>query len=723
MSRIIIIANRLPISISEKDGELIVKQSTGGLATGLKSLNTSSEIIWVGWPGINTEDEKLKSKIRHALKKLNMFPVFIPKNKFKKYYEGFSNEALWPLFHYFQQYTIYKTSYWEAYKEVNNIFVNELMKVAKTNDTFWVHDYHLMLIPKLIRSRFKRASIGFFLHIPFPSYELFRTLPWRNEILEGVLGADLIGFHTYDYVRHFLSAASRITQLGHQFLGRLTYNERIIDVGTFPMGIDYDKYANAVNTDKTQLEIERYKNTIGDVKIILAIDRLDYSKALVKRLKAFEVFLETYPKYKGKVSMLIILVPSRATVPQYKSLKDGIDLTVGKINGKYGTSTWQPIHYYYRAFKFERLIAYYHIAPIALVMPYRDGMNLVSKEYIATKTEGKGVLILSEMAGSAKELTDALQVNPNSIADIVDNIHKALNMPEEEQIIRNRRMQKILKRNNVNTWAKNFLDSMQQVRKDSALLYKKHFNISTEKELLENYEKAKNRLIFLDYDGTLTGFKADPLKAVPDKKLFKLLNNLTENKNNTVVIISGRDKNTLEEWFGNMNINLVGEHGVWSKKLGGKWVQMRNIEDKWKNGIRTFLQKIVDRTPGSFIEEKSYSIAWHYRNLDPGLADIRKTELTEKLNIKISGLNLQLMEGNKVLEIKNDKINKGVAAKKWLKQKKWDFIMAVGDDHTDEDTFKVLPKTAYSLKVGFEGTHAKYNIDGIEDVRTLLEKL
>ncbi len=723
MSRILIIANRLPISISEKDGELVIKQSTGGLATGLKSLNTSSEIIWIGWPGINTEDEKLKSKIRRELKKLNMFPVFIPKSKFKKYYEGFSNEALWPLFHYFQQYTIYKTSYWEAYKEVNSIFVNEVMKVAKTNDTFWVHDYHLMLIPKLIRNRFKRASIGFFLHIPFPSYELFRTLPWRNEILEGVLGADLIGFHTYDYVRHFLSAASRIKQLDHPFLGRLTYNERIIDVDTFPMGIDYDKYANAVKLEKTQLEIERYKKTIGDVKIMLAIDRLDYSKALVKRLKAFEVFLENYPKYKGKVSMLIILVPSRSTVPQYKALKDGIDLTVGKINGKYGTSTWQPIHYYYRAFKFERLIAYYHIAPIALVMPYRDGMNLVSKEYIATKTEGKGVLILSEMAGSAKELTDALQVNPNSIPDIVHNIHKALNMPEEEQIIRNKRMQGILKRNNVNTWAKNFLGRMQQVRKDSELLYRKHFNISRENELLESYKKGKKRLIFLDYDGTLTGFKIDPLKAVPDKKLFKLLNNLSENKSNTVVLISGRDKNTLEEWFGNMNINLVGEHGVWSKKHGAEWVQMKSIDDKWKNGIRTFLQKIVDRTPGSFIEEKSYSIAWHYRNLDPGLADIRKTELTEKLNIKISGLNLQLMEGNKVLEIKNDKINKGLAAKKWLRQEKWDFIMAVGDDHTDEDTFKVLPKIAYSLKVGFAVTNAKYNIDGIEDVRALLGKL
>ncbi len=724
MSRIIIIANRLPVSITEIDGEITLKPSAGGLATGLKSLNTNKEIVWLGWPGIITEDIALQKKIKEALKDLGMIPVFISQDKYDKFYKGFSNETLWPLFHYFQQYTQYITSYWLTYKEVNQIFADNLFKIAQEDDTYWVQDYHLMLIPKLIREKFRKACIGFFLHIPFPSYELFRTLPWRNELLEGVLGADLIGFHTYDYVRHFLSAVSRILNLTHHFLGRITLNERVVDVDSFPMGIDYDKFLNAVDEPETQLEIERYKKTLNDdEKIILAIDRLDYSKALPKRLKAFDRFLEWYPEYKRKVTLVIILVPSRSSVPQYQSLKDEIDLAVGKINGKWGTSNWQPIHYYYRSFRFSRLIAWYHISPIALVTPYRDGMNLVSKEYIATKTDGKGVLILSEMAGSAKELTSALQVNPNSTADIIKALHKAINMPEEEQITRNRRMQKTIQRNNINKWADNFLTRLQDLRKDSDKLYEKHFNETIETQLIKDYEQTKQRLLLLDYDGTLVGFKNDPQKAKPSEALINNLIKLSEDKSNTIVIISGRDKETLGNWFSELPLHLVAEHGAWHKEIGHDWHQIAALSSKWKNNIKSFLETIVDRTPGSFIEEKSYSIAWHYRKLDPGLAEIRKHELTEKLNMKISGLNLQLMEGNKVLEVKDNLINKGIATKRWLSKSDYDFIMAIGDDYTDEDTFKALPKSAYTLKVGFVATAAKYNIDGVDDVADLLTKL
>ena len=724
MSRIIIISNRLPVSIIESDGDINLKPSAGGLATGLKSLNTEKEIIWLGWPGIITSDTSLQSQITDKLKALGMYPVFLSQEKYDKYYKGFSNETLWPLFHYFQQYTMYMTSYWLAYKEVNMIFAEKLFKIAEPDDIFWVQDYHLMLVPRLIREKYRKASIGFFLHIPFPSYELFRTLPWRSEILEGVLGADLVGFHTYDYVRHFLSAVSRILDLNHHFLGRVTLHDRIVDVDSMPMGIDYDKFERAVYDSETQKEIARYKKTISkDEKVILAIDRLDYSKALPKRLKAFDRFLEWYPEYKRKVTLVIILVPSRSTVPQYQSLKDEIDLAVGKINGKWGTSNWTPIHYYYRSFRFSRLVAWYHISPIALVTPYRDGMNLVSKEYIATKTDGKGVLILSEMAGSAKELTSALQVNPNSTASIVDALYNAINMPEEEQITRNKRMKKIIQRNNINTWANNFLTRLEDLRKLSDKLLEKQFDDSAEELLLKDYNLATKRLIFLDYDGTLVGFKNDPMKAKPTEELLDNLKKLTGNDKNNVVIISGRDKNTLESWFHHLPVNLIAEHGAWCRNIEDRWCQMTALKDDWKAGIKAFLEAIVDRTPGSFIEEKSYSIAWHYRKLDPGLAEIRKHELMENLNLRISGTNLQLMEGNKVLEIKDNKVNKGLASTSWLEKDEWDFIMAVGDDYTDEDTFKAMPDKAYTLKVGFTATAAKYNIDTVSDVQKLLTKM
>ncbi len=714
----------MPVSITENEGDIDLKPSAGGLATGLKSLNSDKEIIWLGWPGIITNDIALQEKITGKLKDLKMYPVFLSQDKYDKYYQGFSNETLWPLFHYFQQYTMYMTSYWLAYKEVNMIFAEKLFKIARPDDIFWVQDYHLMLIPKLIREEYRKASIGFFLHIPFPSYELFRTLPWRSEILEGVLGADLVGFHTYDYVRHFLSAASRILDLSHHFLGRIMLNDRIVDVDSLPMGIDYDKFAEAVNDAETQKEIERYKKTIrkGE-KVVLAIDRLDYSKALPKRLKAFDRFLEWYPEYKRKLTLVIILVPSRSTVPQYQSLKDEIDLEVGKINGKWGTSNWTPIHYYYRSFRFSRLIAWYHISPIALVTPYRDGMNLVSKEYIATKTDGKGVLILSEMAGSAKELTSALQVNPNSTASIVEALHKAINMPEEEQKTRNKRMQKIIRRNNINSWANSFLTRLQELRKQSDKLLEKQFDEDTEDRLLNDYKKSTKRLIFLDYDGTLVGFKNDPMKARPSEELLADLQKLCDDERNKVVIISGRDKNTLGSWFDHLPLHLIAEHGAWQKDINGDWCKMNDLRDNWKSGIREFLERIVDRTPGSFIEEKSYSIAWHYRKLDPGLAEIRKHELMEKLNLRISGTNLQLMEGNKVLEVKDNKVNKGLAAKTWLDKDDWSFIMAVGDDYTDEDTFKALPGDAYTLKVGFTTTSARYNIDTVKNVQALISKM
>ncbi|MDN5202101.1 bifunctional alpha,alpha-trehalose-phosphate synthase (UDP-forming)/trehalose-phosphatase [Fulvivirgaceae bacterium BMA10] len=723
MSKIIIIANRLPVSITINKGEVELKPSAGGLATGLKSLHTDKEIVWLGWPGISTEDPELQNEITKKLGEMKMHPVFIPAEQFEKYYDGFSNETLWPLFHYFQQYTIYQTTYWMAYKEVNHIFMEALVNIADKHDIFWVHDYHLMLVPNLIRKKFRKASIGFFLHIPFPSYELFRTLPWRDELLQGIIGANLIGFHTYDYVRHFMSAVSRILHLDHHFLGRISLNDRIVEVDSFPMGIDYNKYANAVEEEETKIEIERYKRTVGNEKIILAIDRLDYSKALPKRLKAFDRFLELNPDYKGKISMVVILVPSRASVKQYQDLKDEIDLSVGKINGKYGTSTWTPIHYYYRAFRFSRLIAWYHIAPIALVTPFRDGMNLVSKEYIATKKDGKGVLILSEMAGSAKELTTALQVNPNSTADIVRAMHEALNMPEEEQVRRNRFMQSIIKRNNIDNWAKNFLERMEVVQKESELLYNKHFNSKIESQLLKDFVDSQRRLIFLDYDGTLVNFVPNPEDAKPTDELINMLNVLAKDDKNKLVIISGRDKDTLGEWFKDLNIDMIAEHGVWHKPCKEDWAMMANFNDGWKPEIKDFLQQFVDRTPGSFIEEKSYSIAWHYRKTDPGLAEIRKNELTDKLGILISGSNLQMQDGNKVIEVKSSFMNKGKAATHWLKDGDWPFILAIGDDYTDEDTFRALPKEAYTLKVGLTSTAARFNIDSVEDVRALLDKL
>ena len=723
MSRLIIISNRLPVSITEKNGEITLKPSSGGLATGLKSLSTNHELIWVGWPGMTVTKTEQKKKITSLLNEQNMYPVFIEKEKFNNFYNGFSNSTLWPLFHYFQQYTVFKEKTWVDYKYVNNQFAEALFKIAKPDDIFWVQDYQLLLVPNLIRQKYSKATIGYFLHIPFPSFELMRTLPWREELLEGVLGADLIGFHTFDYASHFYSAVSRILGYDQQFLGRLRFKNRIVDIDSFPMGIDYDLYANSVGDPDTIKEVKRYKESIKE-KVILTIDRLDYSKALPQRLEAYDLFLTKYPENKRKVTMLIILVPSRDSVGRYKSLKEEIDKLVGFINSKYGRIDWTPIHYYYRAIKFNRLIAWYKIAPVALITPFRDGMNLVSKEYLATKDDGKGVLVLSEMAGSAKELVGALHVNPNNLDDIADGIQRALTMPETEQIERNRKMQATLKRNNVNNWAKIFLERLEEAHKASQDLYIKHFNDELSEKLYKKYKKSEDRLIFLDYDGTLVNFRSNPNSATPTKQLYEILAKLTKDKNNTVVLISGRDKDILEKWFGDLHLDIVAEHGSWYKQKGWGWDQFSQLDTSWKEELIPEFEKFVDRTPGSFLEEKNYSLAWHFRKSDPGLAHVRQHEFMERLSQQISGKNLQIMEGNKVLEVKNFENNKGTAAMHWLDQKDWEFVLAIGDDYTDEDTFKALKGgETHSLKVGFNDTSADYNIDSVEDVLEFLDKL
>lgn len=723
MGRIVIISNRLPVTIQEKNEEIKVIPSSGGLATGMNSLSKNYEVLWVGWPGIPGSNPPQKAGITKRLKSLGLFPVFVSRSKFNNFYGGFSNSTLWPLFHYFQQYTDFAARTWNDYKEVNELFAETVAKVARKDDLFWVQDYQLMLVPQLLRERYPEATIGYFHHIPFPSYELMRTLTWRESLMRGVLGADLVGFHTFDYVRHFISATSRILNYDDISLGRVRFDNRIVDVDSFPMGIDYEKFEKAVDDPETQMEIERYKKETSGVKIILSIDRLDYSKALPQRLKAFDRFLSKYPHYRGNVSMLIILVPSRDNVGRYKKLKEEIDRQVGYINSKYGTIKWTPIHYYYRSIKFSRMVAWYALSPVALITPFRDGMNLVSKEYLACKLDGKGVLILSEMAGASKELIGALQVNPNNTEDIADALHEALQMPEEEQITRVRKMQKVLKRNNIYYWSNHFLERLKEVHHASLALYDKHFDAKAEKKLMTDFKKASSRILFLDYDGTLVNFRSDPLIASPTEELLELISKISSKKITKVVIISGRDRDTLGEWFKEVDVDIVAEHGAWYREAGHRWKRFKTLSNDWKEQLRPVFNQFTLRTPGSLLEEKNFSLAWHYRKTDPGLAEVRQHEFIEKLSQSITGKGLQIMEGNKVLEVKNEEINKGRAARYWLDQLDWEFIMAIGDDYTDEDTFKAMPKGAYTLKVGFQETAARYNISTVEHVLHLLERI
>lgn len=720
MPRILIVSNRLPVKLQKKDGQLQYKTSEGGLATGLGSIYKAGDNQWIGWPGLSVHSDTDKKEIRKGLGKENMIPVFLSQKEIKEFYEGFSNETLWPNFHYFTQYSIYNDTYRDAYEKVNAKYCAEVLKVAKAGDTIWVHDYQLLLLPRMLREKLPDAKIGFFLHIPFPSYEVFRLLPWREELLKGILGADLIGFHTYDYVRHFLSSISRI--LGVYSSGsQIEYGDRTIVADAFPMGIDYERYEEVANSEEAKNFEKKYRKSLKNRKVILSIDRLDYSKGIPQRLKAFELFLKKYPSFKEKVSLIQIIVPSRDQVKKYKDLKEKINQLVGSINST-RTIDWAPIHYFYRAFPLESLAGFYRLADVALVTPMRDGMNLVCKEYIASRTTSKGVLILSEMAGAAIELPDAILINPNDEKKLAEAIYKALTMPEEEQERNILAMQHTIKKFNIHHWVKMFFSRLEQIKVFRETHTAKKLEESALLKLKEQWQNAKSKLILLDYDGTLMPFKNDPKEVIPDEALDNLLRKLSSDASNNVVVVSGRNKDFLEQWMGKYKIDLIAEHGMWLK-AGKSWHIVRMLENSWKKDLLPVFEQYADRTPGAFVEEKDYTLVWHYRKVEPGLAELRKRELILHLQYLVSTLNLQVMEGSGVVELKNAGINKGSAALKWLEKNNYDLILAIGDDTTDEDLFKAMPENAITIKVRSSVSAAKYNLPGYKEVRKLLNDL
>lgn len=723
MSKTIIVSNRLPVRIERQNNSYTFKPSEGGLATGLGSIYKEGNNIWIGWPGASFEDERTKEEITAGLIEESMRPVFLTSEDVEDFYLGFSNQTLWPACHYFVQYINYDETKWKAYQQVNQKFAERILAFLEPGDIVWVHDYQLLLVPRLLREQQPDITIGFFQHIPFPSYEIFRMLPWRRELLDGMLGADYLGFHTYDDMRHFLSSVHRLAGYDYN-RNQIQLEDRLVAADSLPMGIDYDKFAKNAETAVTEKLMTEYKENFGSGKIVLSMDRLDYSKGIPKRLRAFDLFLEQNPDYIEKVSMLLIVVPSRDEVPSYQELKDEVDQLVGRINSKYSKINWRPIHYFYRSYPFDSLSAFYRMSDVAMITPLRDGMNLVCKEYIASRPDKTGVLILSEMAGSAKELSDALLVNPNNIQSMVDALQVALNMSTEEQVHRNTVMQESLQKYNIFNWVELFIGNLKWVKEQQHQLDTLQLSTKREEELVEAYNKSKNRLILLDYDGTLVPFNDDPLACQPDEHLYRTLNELGKDPNNHLVVISGRKADTLGEWLGNLPLNLVAEHGIWSKEKGEDWQLNQELVDVvWKDEARKIIEFYVDRTPGSFLEEKRHALVWHYRKVEKGLGELRSSELGSHLKHFMERKLLQVLHGNHVVEVKPNAVNKGSIAQALEQKIKPDFILAIGDDRTDEDTFEMLSDSAYTLKVGQGASQARFSVEDHKAVRVILSRL
>jgi trehalose 6-phosphate synthase/phosphatase len=719
LKKIIIVSNRLPLKVEKNEKSIVFTPTSGGLATGLKSIHESDNALWIGWPGVSKEElnETQVDQIQKSLREMNFKPVHLDNKQVENFYLGLSNKSIWPLFHYFKQNVVFDENQWNAYVQVNEQFAQAIIEEIKPGDTLWVHDYQLMLVPKLIRQKVPEVTIGFFLHIPFPSFEIFRIFPKRREILSGLIGADLIGFHTYDYERHFLSSVKRILHLEVNF-NTINNEGREVVVNTFPMGIDFEKF-QAVSKTHSEIDKSQYgeirkqlsshrEHTNG--KLILSIDRLDYTKGILNRIEAFEIFLQRFPEYHEKIRLVMVIVPSRSEVSHYKQLKKKTDESIGRVNGLFSTVNWTPIWYYYRSFEFNDLIDLYRECEIGMVTPLRDGMNLVAKEFLATKIDSKGILILSELAGASKELHHALLVNPFDTLSLSDTIHEAINMSDAEQVERNKPMRERIRRYDIHEWSKRFMKELgaisERVSEDQTVKIKS----KEQNTILQSFNLAKNRLLLLDYDGTLTGFHVNHKKAIPSEKLLKTIKVLSENNSTNIVIISGRSSDFLEKHFGHLYIDLIAEHGHLIRTKGtSKWKEKNISSNDWMPHILPIMQQFADNTPGTFVEIKKNSLVWHYRKTDPELGIIKSEELKTILSSMISN-EVRLMNGDKIIEIVSSSVNKGTAAIERLDGSNYDFILAAGDDITDEDMFNYLPPRAINIKVGLKDTVAKYRI-------------
>jgi trehalose 6-phosphate synthase/phosphatase len=726
--RVIIVSNRLPVSVSKTDETFEIQASSGGLATGLASFHRNSNGIWIGWPGFTPNDNQGKEKLRQQLmNEYQCHPVFLSPKEIKRYYDGFSNNTLWPLFHYFPTRCSYETLDWEMYQAVNRKFAQLVLEVAGPDDLIWIHDYHLLLLPQFIREALPEATIGFFLHIPFPSMEVFRYLPWRDEILQGMLGADLLGFHTYDYSRHFLSSILRLLGKEHNY-GQIINVNRIVTVNTFPMGINSKKFAEAVDSPPVTTQLEQLQASLKTEKMLLSVDRLDFTKGIPERIKAYEKFLEKNPEWCGKITYVMLCVPSRDKIPQYQYLKREVDELVGRINGRFNTPEWTPILYMYRSVSFETLVSLYCHADLALVSPLRDGMNLVAKEYVACQSKAKkGMLILSETAGAAAELGEAILVNPNNIDGIAAALNEGLSMSEADKIRAIEVMDKRINHYNIFRWAEDFIEQLINVKENQKLKQKFLIRGQLLNLLQAKYCQARQRLILLDYDGTLVPFAKKPEWAHPDAELLATLSALGQDPANKIVIISGRDREFLDQWLGGRGADLVAEHGAWIKEADEtEWKGPGTGEsDEWKRTILPILDKFSERTPGSFVEEKTCALVWHYRKSEPEMGSLKAKELIDALKEHLSGTNLQVFRGNKVVEVKPVDIHKGKGVSHYLENNPhWDFIIGMGDDYTDEDIFAALPEQAWGIRVGYEPfTKARYYVETPADARKLLLQL
>lgn len=727
-SKLILVSNRLPIKIGA-DGK--PERTTGGLASALAGAGVLDGSVWVGWPGVSEEEVDDKPAMEKELGEIGVKPVFIAEDVLDGFYEGYSNSTLWPLLHGMLERTRFDDTWYEQYRIANERFADAVCEVANEGDTIWIHDYHLFLLPQMIRERLRGVKIGFFLHTPFPSSEVFRALPRREEMLRGLLGADLLGFHTFNYLRHFRSTLLRVTGEETEMNG-LLYDNRQVKIGVFAIGHDRTGFDAAMQSEAFRKALAEHSENLGDKRMVISVERLDYTKGVPQKLDAIRRFLTDYPEKAEEIVFLIIAVASRVGVAEYDQLTEEVQKDVSSINGHFGSVGHAPIQFLNFGFPQAELAALYALSDVALVTPLIDGMNLVAKEYIDCRRlrygARSGALVLSEFAGAAQEMSHAIQVNPYDEKDVADAIYRALEMSEDERWRRVRAMQDRLSRTDAAAWASSFLGDLAkaQITNNDG----ENTEVTRVAELVDEFSETLaeggRAALFLDYDGTLRDFVDRPEDAVPDAELPGLLSRLAAHPLLDIAIVSGRPVEFLSEHLGGLGVTLVGEHGYRMQRIDQSEPQLvvERVDLSWKADILPHLEQTSHLTPGSRVEEKVSALVWHYRATDPEFGLWTAHTLLSELTEMTANLPVEVHHGKKIVEVASQQVNKGVAVEILANEWKPSIALAVGDDQTDESMFNLPLEsgTFYSAKVG-EGSSKAERRTTIARLRLFLERL
>jgi len=720
VGRLLILGNRLPVTLRAAGNDVSIAPSAGGLATALRELHARQDAVWIGWPG---EVSALSPEARRAgdarLDALRLVPVHLSPAEVSRYYEGFSNSVLWPLLHHFLDHVRFDDpGAFDVYEAVNERFAAIAAERFRPGDVLWVHDYQLLLVPEMLRRRLPDARIGFFLHTPFPASEVFRALPWRERLLRGVLGADVVGFQTASYRYHFVHAVARLLGLEPE-IDAVAHEGRSVRLGVYPIGVDAGALGRLSASPAIRAEAQRIREQATGGRIVLGVDRLDYTKGLLRRLAAIDLFLERAPELRRTVRFVQLAVPTRERVDAYEQMHREVNERVSRINARHGSVDAVPIHFLYRSMPIEALTALYAAADVMVVTPLRDGMNLVAKEYVATRVDDSGALVLSEFTGAAAELAEALIVNPYDVEGVAAAIDRALRMPAPEQQLRMAELRRRVSEHDVHRWSSSFLGDLARGPALPAPPWSRAG--APPLDLAERFREAPRLTLILDYDGTLVPLWPLPHLAVPDPEILGLLRDLASRPGTRIHVASGRRRDDLERWLGALPIDLHAEHGVWSRAAGGSWCSVPLPPPDWKGDVRAVLEEVTRCTPGSLLEQKDASLAWHYRTVEFELAKDRLREVLTPLAELARAHDLEVMRGSKVVEVRVRGLTKSLVAARALARAPEDTaVIAIGDDRTDEDLFAALPPSALTIHVGGGASRAVFRLADPVAVRRFL---